>query len=94
MISHLPHRSQVQSFRTTTNSPSPNNKEMYLEVCGKARVAKADIRAAAARRPPASAVLIFGVDLLDRPENRFFELLDLGVGRVLPDFLKLLVEIK
>ena len=42
----------------------------------------------------ALTVLVFRIDLLDGPEHRFFELLDLGIGRILPDFLELFVEIK
>jgi hypothetical protein len=42
----------------------------------------------------ALTVLVFRIDLLDRPEHRFFELLDLGIGRILPDFLEFFVEIK
>ena len=42
----------------------------------------------------ALTVLIFRIDLLDGPEHCFFELLDLGIGRILTDFLELFVEIK
>ena len=42
----------------------------------------------------ALTVLVFRIDLLDGPEHRFFELLDLGIGRILPDFLELFIEIK
>src|SRR5689334_3781179 len=41
-----------------------------------------------------STVLVFGVDLLDRPKYRFFELFDEWVRRVVTNFLELLVEIK
>jgi hypothetical protein len=40
------------------------------------------------------AVLVFRIDLFDRPEYRFLEFLDLGVRRVLPDFLEFFVQIK
>lgn len=41
-----------------------------------------------------SAVLVFGVHLLNRPEHRFLQLLDLWVGRILADLLQLPVQIK
>lgn len=40
------------------------------------------------------AVLVFRIDLFDGPEYRFLEFLDLGVRRVLPDFLEFFVQIK
>ena len=51
-------------------------------------------RAAEVRPFPHLTVLVFRVDLLDRPEHRFLEFLDLGVGRIVSDLLKFFVEIK